>query len=250
MAPRTLASTGRGRRERRASSVGLTSARTRARRAASVVSNTSFALQHRSCLTLEPPPEWPNGQPPAVSAAPPIHAAAPYVPEGYYPVYYPPGTFLPHPHDGQPGPDGSPPQPNGQPMMPYFIHPGGYPPFPHYPPMYPHQGPPPPGAPQPTASAPPAGQQEQQPTTVNPSDTARKPEDAHLGGTAPNGVEASTNGKKRSRTTKTGEPKAKKAKSNGASHRVEAHKGKGDTMSGVIEHQAHIVNGGGDESSG
>jgi hypothetical protein len=156
--------------------------------------------------------DWPPGsQPPSASTtAAAIHAASQYAPpEGYYPVYYPPpppGTFMP-PHDGQSGPDGSPPHPNGQPpMMPYYIHPGGYPPFPHYPPIYP-----------PTSSSTPLpptqGQgQAEQPQTINPADASRKPDDpsptVEQNGTA---AAAAVN-KKRSKTTKNGEPKAKKVK--------------------------------------
>ncbi|KDR79930.1 hypothetical protein GALMADRAFT_242061 [Galerina marginata CBS 339.88] len=153
--------------------------------------------------------DWPNGTPPSsTTSAPGIHPVqAPYAPEGYYPVYYPPPGFMPHPHDGQPGPDGSPSHPNGQPIMPYYIHPGSYQ-FPHYPPIYPPGAPPPPGA-QPS-SAPVSQAASEQPQTVNPSDTGRKEEGAS--GAERNGVEAAGAGKKRSRTTKNGEPKAKKVK--------------------------------------
>jgi hypothetical protein len=174
--------------------------------------------------------EWPNGQPPP---APATTAAAPSpygsVPEGYYHIYYPPpGAFIPHPPDGQPGTDGAPPHANGQHIIPYFI-PGPYSPF-HYPQIYPH----PPGAvpPQPpngsTSSSQPthaqtSGQQQQAetapPITVNPADTSRKPDapenavvDPAL--TAP----VARSGKKRSRTTKNGEQKAKRAKMGGTSH--------------------------------
>ncbi|KAF8905214.1 hypothetical protein CPB84DRAFT_1771915, partial [Gymnopilus junonius] len=172
--------------------------------------------------------EWQNGSPTAATPAPPVHPG--YPEGGFYPVFYPPPGFIPPPppHDGQPGPDGSPPHANGQPpLMPYYIHPGLYPPFPHHPPMYP------PGvAPQPTpvpgGSAPPppttssssssqsdqtsaGGAHPEQPQTVNPSDTARTADEG-----APserNGADApAAAGKKRSRTTKIGEPKAKKAK--------------------------------------
>lgn len=61
--------------------------------------------------------------------------------------------------------------------------------------------------------------QSEQPQTVNPSDTGRKPDDGASLVLAPerNGVEAAPAvGKKRTRTTKTGEPKAKKAKAGAA----------------------------------
>ncbi|KAF9530157.1 hypothetical protein CPB83DRAFT_868665 [Crepidotus variabilis] len=175
-----------------------------------------------------------------------IHAAAPYVPEGYYPVYYPPpGAFMPHGPDGQPTADGSPPHANGQPpMIPYVIHPGFHPPFPHYPPIYPHQAAAPASAPapQPGAHAPantatatqspnvitggpghpapqPQVQEPHQITTVNPADTARKPDEA--GEMNLPVVDPALNGKKRTRTTKSGEPKSKKLKTNGTTGRVE-----------------------------
>jgi len=121
-----------------------------------------------------------------------------------------------HPHEGQSGPDGSPPHANGQPpMMPYYI-PGGYPPFPHYPPMYPPQGvASSSGTPlqsPPTAQQPAQGQVEQ-PQTINPADAARKPDDPSSPTVEQNGTGAAAAvNKKRSKTTKNGEPKAKKAK--------------------------------------
>ena len=160
-------------------------------------------------VTKDASGDWsPGSQPPSASNAAAIHAAQYGPPEGYYPVYYPPpppGTFMP-PHDGQSGPDGSPPHANGQPpMMPYYIHPGGYPPFPHYPPIYP---------PNSSSSAPlqppPAQGQAEQPQTINPADAARKPEDPSLPAVEQNGTAAVN--KKRSKTTKNGEPKAKKVK--------------------------------------
>ena len=93
-------------------------------------------------------------------------------------------------------------------MMPYYIHPGGYPPFPHYPPIYP-----------PTSSSstplqpPPAQGQVEQPQTINPADAARKPDDPSLPTVEQNGsAAAAAVNKKRSKTTKNGEPKAKKVK--------------------------------------
>jgi len=156
--------------------------------------------------------DWPPGsQPPASTAAAAVHAQYP-PPEGYYPVYYPPGTFM-HPHEGQSGPDGSPPHANGQPpMMPYYIHPGGYPPFPHYPPIYPPQGvATSSGAPlQPPQ---PAQGQAEQPQTINPADAARKPDDPSPPTVVHNGTGATaTVNKKRSKSTRNGEPKTKKVK--------------------------------------
>ena len=163
--------------------------------------------------------DWsPGSQPPsAATTAAALHAVSQYAPpEGYYPVYYPPpppGTFMP-PHDGQSGPDGSPSHANGQPMMPYYIHPGGYPPFPHYPPMYPSQGVTSSSG-TPLQQPPPAQGQAEQLQTVNPADTARKPDDLSLSTVEQNGtaaVAAASVNKKRSKTTKNGEPKAKKVK--------------------------------------
>ena len=169
----------------------------------------SFTKKH---LTKDVSGDWsPGSQPSASTTGTAIHASQYAPPEGYYPVYYPPpppGTFIP-PHDGQSGPDGSPPHANGQPpMMPYYIHPGSYPPFPHYPPMYP-----------PTSSSsnplqpPPAQGQAEQPQTINPADAARKPDDPSLPTVEQNGTAAAVAvNKKRSKTTKNGEPKAKKVK--------------------------------------
>ncbi|KAF8957692.1 hypothetical protein BDZ97DRAFT_1844781 [Flammula alnicola] len=168
--------------------------------------------------------EWtPGSQTPSTSTtAAAIRAVAQYTLEGFYPTYYPPpGAFMPHPHEGQPGPDGSPPHANGQPIMPYYIHPGSYPPFPHYFPMYPQASPLPPGAPQqsspqppqqPAAAQPPEQPQTQpQPQTINPADAAKKAEESPPS-TERNGVEGMGTGKKRPRTMKNGELKAKKAK--------------------------------------
>jgi hypothetical protein len=192
----------REKRGRRALSVVLTSARARASRMA--VSRVCFALlPPLSCSNL-----FAGSQPPsATTTAAAIHAVAQYAPEGYYPIYYPPGQYLPPPHEG---PDGSPPHPNGQHIMPYYIHPGAYPPFPHYPPMYPPQGgPPPPGAPH--APPPPPPVQPEQPQTINPADAARKADDPPPV-VEKNVVETNGTGKKRSRPGKNGEPKAKKTK--------------------------------------
>jgi neural Wiskott-Aldrich syndrome protein len=149
------------------------------------------------------------------------------------------------PHDGQPGPDGSPPHANGQPMMPYYIHPGGYPPFPHYPPMYPSQGV--------TSSSgtplqpPPAQGQAEHPQTINPADAARKPDDPSLPTAEQNGtaaaVAASVN-KKRSKTTKNGEPKAKKVK---VAARLE--KDKDEEIPQPVAHSKPPTNDGSDPES-
>ncbi|KAF9479775.1 hypothetical protein BDN70DRAFT_666852 [Pholiota conissans] len=192
--------------------------------------------------------EWTPPSSSTTAAA--IHAVAQYAPpEGYYPVYYPPPPgFMSHPPppppDGSssstpnPNPDGSPSAhpANGQPpMMPYYIHhPGAYPPFPHYPPMY--AGPPPPGAPHPqaqaapvTVPAPQTAAPEQQPQTLNPVDASGKPDEMSVsanGAAAPaeNGAVANGAGKKRPRTGKNGEPRAKKVK--GAVAAPAAEKGK------------------------
>lgn len=114
-----------------------------------------------------------------------------------------------HPHEGQSGPDGSPPHANGQPpMMPYYIHPGGYPPFPHYPPIYPPQGV---AASSGTPLQPPQPAQAEQPQTINPADAARKPDDPSPPIVAHNGTGATAT-KKRSKSTRNGEPKTKKVK--------------------------------------
>jgi hypothetical protein len=80
--------------------------------------------------------------------------------------------------------------------------------------MYPPGAPPPPGAhpPQPSSSqaVQTPGAQPEQPQTVNPSDTARKDDVAPA--VERNGVEAVGASKKRSRATKAGEPRVKKAK--------------------------------------
>jgi hypothetical protein len=203
----------KGKRERKALSVAHTNARTKTATLPTFLVKFHIAFYEKKHVTKDVSGDWsPGSQPPSASnAAAAIHAASQYAPpEGYYPVYYPPpppGTFMP-PHDGQPGPDGSPPHANGQPpMMPYYIHPGGYPPFPHYPPIYP-----------PTSSSgalqpPPAQGQAEQPQTINPADAARKPDDPSLSAVEQNGTAvAATVGKKRSKTTKNGEPKAKKVK--------------------------------------
>jgi hypothetical protein len=205
-------------RERKASSVAHTSARTKMTILPTILVKFHIAVYEK--VTEGVSGDWAPGSqpPPASTTAAAIHAASQYAPpEGYYPVYYPPppGTFMP-PHDGQSGPDGSPPHANGQPpMMPYYIHPGSYPPFPHYPPMYPSQGvtsssgtslPPPP---------PPTQGQAEQPQTINPADAARKPEDPSLPPVGQNGTAAAAVvplHKKRSKTTKNGESKSKKAK--------------------------------------
>lgn len=196
-------------RERKALSVAHTNARTKIATPPTFLVSFSLPFTNKH-VTEDVSGDWsPGSQPPsAATAAATIHAASQYPPpEGYYPVYYPPpppGTFMP-PHDGQSGPDGSPPHANGQPpMMPYYIHPGGYPPFPHYPPIYP-----------PTSSGalqPPPAQAEQ-PQTINPADAARKPDEPSLATVDQNGTAATaTVNKKRSKTTKNGEPKAKKVK--------------------------------------
>jgi hypothetical protein len=60
---------------------------------------------------------------------------------------------------------------------------------------------------------PPAQGQAEQPQTINPADAARKPDDPSLSAVEQNGTAvAATVGKKRSKTTKNGEPKAKKVK--------------------------------------
>ncbi|RXW19250.1 hypothetical protein EST38_g6592 [Candolleomyces aberdarensis] len=154
--------------------------------------------------------EWSAGaQPPppsASTAAAAIHAVtAQLSPEGYYPTLFYPPPYLTHPPDGQPGPDGAPPHVSGQPMMQYYIHPGGYPPYGHYPAIYPPpHPPPPPGAPPPTGAPAPAPEQ---PQTVNPADTSKKDDVGDA-----NGTEPVTNGKKRSRSSKNGEPKGKRNK--------------------------------------
>ena len=108
-------------------------------------------------------------QPSAMTTVAAIHPVAQYALEGYYPLYYPPGTYLPPTSEG---PECHLPHPNGQPIMPY-IHPMAYPPFPYYPPMYPPQGGLPlPGAPHVPPPSP-AVQLEQQ-QTINPTDAARK----------------------------------------------------------------------------
>ena len=210
--------TARERRGRKALSVALTSARARASpMAVSLV--CSALLPRRSCSNLAT-----GSQPPsATTTAAAIHAVAQYAPEGYYPIYYPPGQYLPPPHEG---PDGSPPHPNGQHIMPYYIHPGAYPPFPHYPPMYPPQGgPPPPGAPH----APPPSVQPEQPQTINPADAARKADDPPPI-VEKNIVETNGTGKKRSRSGKNGEPKTKKSKVAHAAPIARAEKEKEDEV--------------------
>lgn len=158
--------------------------------------------------------EWAAGSqsPPsnATTAAALQAVAHQYAPPegGYFQVYYPPPGAYMHPHDGQPTPDGSPA--NGQPpMMPYFIHPGGYPPFPHYQQMFPPQA----GPPQPQQPA--AQLQTMDPTAANKKaeepvaeDASATPQEVPALAPAPN--------KKRARGSKTGEPKPKKAKINGA----------------------------------
>jgi hypothetical protein len=60
---------------------------------------------------------------------------------------------------------------------------------------------------------PPAQGQAEQPQTINPADAARKPEDPSLPTVEQNGTAAAAAvNKKRSKTTKNGEPKAKKVK--------------------------------------
>lgn len=163
--------------------------------------------------------EWPNGQPPPPATT---SSSAPYTQEGYYHVYYPPGAFIPHPPDGQPSTEGGPAPPNGQHVIPYFI-PGPYPPF-HYPQLYPQ----PPPAPQPPTSASssslptssPTGQHQTEapPSTINPADTSRKPPAGTATAVVDPALTTTVNtSKKRSRTTKSGEHKTKKAKIGGAS---------------------------------
>ncbi|TFK20893.1 hypothetical protein FA15DRAFT_682333 [Coprinopsis marcescibilis] len=149
-----------------------------------------------------PPGTQAPSAPTATTPAPSLHAVTQFAPppEGYYPatIMYPPPPYI-HPPEGQPGADGAPPHPNGQPpMMPYYIHPGAYPPYGHYP-MYPPHMPPPPSNTAPPGQPPAA----QELTTVNPSDTSKKDDepDAPL-----------ANGKKRPRSSKSGEPKNKRSK--------------------------------------
>jgi hypothetical protein len=108
---------------------------------------------------------------------------------------------MPHPHEGQPSPEGSPPHNNGQPpIMPYYIHPGGYAPFPPPYPIYPPQGAlPPPPMPQ---------SQSQQPSDS--ADAAKKVTTVHS--SEVNGAAGAVEVAKRPRSSKSGEPKAKKAK--------------------------------------
>lgn len=144
-----------------------------------------------------------------------------------------------HPAEPQPGPEGSPPQP---PMMQYYIHPGaaaGYAPYGHhYPPMYPH---PPPGHPSPhptTSHGPVSGApppppniiNEPPPQTVNPADTSKKDD-----GIQTNGVDGSTvNGKKRSRSGKSGESRSKRAKpSSGSGRNDKESESKGEGVDGM-----------------
>lgn len=161
--------------------------------------------------------EWPAGShpPTAATTAAALHAVTSYAhpPEGYYPVFYPPGgAFMPQPpHDGQPNPDGSPPHAAQPPMMPYYLHPAAYPPFHPYPPMYP---PPPPGAQQhPIHQQPaPPPEQQQPPQTINPTEAGKKPDDLPNNGVTSGGEGAPTQTRKRPRASKTGEPRAKKSK--------------------------------------
>lgn len=163
------------------------------------------------------PGEWPAGShpPTAATTAAALHAVTSYAhpPEGYYPVFYPPGgAFMPQPpHDGQPNPDGSPPHAAQPPMMPYYLHPAAYPPFHPYPPMYP---PPPPGAQQhPIHQQPaPPPEQQQPPQTINPTEAGKKPDDLPNNGVTSGGEGAPTQTRKRPRASKTGEPRAKKSK--------------------------------------
>ncbi|KAF9459667.1 hypothetical protein BDZ94DRAFT_1239046 [Collybia nuda] len=147
--------------------------------------------------------EWATPTPGGTAAA--IQAVAHQFPpsEGYYPMFYPPhGQYIPPPPEGQPGQEGS--HGNGQPpMMPYYIHPGSYPPgtyppYPHFS-MYPPGGPPPQQPPHPNSHPPPIQAIE----TVDP----KAPKTI-------NGNNAVENGdvKKRPRTSKGAESKAKKAK--------------------------------------
>lgn len=189
--------------------------------------------------------EWPAGShppPTAATTAAALHAVTSYAhpPEGYYPVFYPPGgAFMPQPpHDGQPNPDGSPSHGAAQPpMMPYYIHPAAYPPFHPYPPMYP---PPPPGAQQPPLQAQhqqPAPPPEQQPPqTINPTEAGKKPDDVPINGVTSGGEGAPVQTKKRPRASKTGEPRAKKAKP--------------VTAASAKEGGSEIAGAGGEEDSG
>ncbi|KAF9051937.1 hypothetical protein BJ165DRAFT_1524830 [Panaeolus papilionaceus] len=184
--------------------------------------------------------DWPSGTatPTTATTAAAIHAVAQYTPEGYYQVFYPSGFLpppppgAPHPggpHDGQPPADGSPPHP----PVPYFVHPGAYPPFAY---QHIYGGPPPPGAPvqlvstpggapiappppqpappaqpaptQAPAAQPPGQPQPEEPQTVNPADTAGKPNSAAVSSDEPNGDTAA--GKKRPRGSKGGEGKSSK----------------------------------------
>ncbi|TFK73420.1 hypothetical protein BDN72DRAFT_834832 [Pluteus cervinus] len=156
--------------------------------------------------------EWTQGAPPIATpatTAAAIHAVAQFTtPEGYA-LYYPPGPYMPHPHDGQ---EGSPSHPNGHPLMPLFVHPGGFPPYPYAPPgMFPSPPHPAQAAQPPAATAQPA-------QTISPVDASKKPDETNgtTNGTTPAAtpvVEAiTTTTKKRSRASKGGESKSKRSK--------------------------------------
>ena len=98
--------------------------------------------------------------------------------------------------------------------------------------MYPPQGgPPPPGAPH--APPPPPPVQAEQPQTINPADASRKADDPPV--VEKNGVDTNGTSKKRSRSGKNGESKAKKAKLAHAAPIAQAEKEKEDEI--VTEEQ-------------
>ncbi|KAF8230278.1 hypothetical protein L208DRAFT_1476600 [Tricholoma matsutake] len=145
----------------------------------------------------------PSAQNPSAPAtvSQPVPPFPPNPGEGFYPYFYPhPGGFIPHPHEGQTGQEGSPPHNNGQPpIMPYYIHPGGYAAFPPPYPLYSPQGPP-------------MSQSQSQPAQTSDSADAAKKAVTTVNGGEANGASGPVEAAKRPRTSKSGEPKAKKPK--------------------------------------
>ncbi|KAF8736612.1 hypothetical protein AX14_014266 [Amanita brunnescens Koide BX004] len=178
--------------------------------------------------------EWsPTAQASPANTTTTIHAVPQYAsPEGFYgPIYYPtPGTLLPHPpHEVPPGQEGAPA--NGTPpFMPYFLP--AYPPYagPYgHPAMYPGPIPPTQQAqpPQPQAVQPQQTVQ-QAPSAVAKGPSAKKkkeegsPANSVTEGTAASGPISAGAPKKRTRSSKGGEPKAKKAKTSRAAKEKES----------------------------